>query len=71
MPLYEFLSPIYIIRYHTSSESNIMSADFVPNITSLNVILYNSSVNKKLILLYFKHNVFLLNFAENILALKP
>ncbi len=29
-----------------------MSADFVPNITSLNVILYNSSVNKKLILCY-------------------
>ncbi len=38
---------------------------------SLNVILYNSSVNKKLTLLYFKHNiVFLLNFAENILPFK-
>ncbi len=43
------------------------------NITSLNVILYNSSVNKKLILCYIltQYYVFLLIFSKNILALKP
>ncbi len=35
MPLYEFLTHKYFIRYHTSSESNIASADFVPNMLSL------------------------------------
>ncbi len=41
-------------RYHGSCESNITSAVYVTNSMSLNVILYNSSVNKKL---YFKHNI--------------
>ncbi len=51
-PVWVFVSCIYIIRYHTSRESSITRVLFVPNITSANVILYNSSVNKKLILCY-------------------
>ncbi len=51
-PVWVFVSCIYIIRYHTNRESSITRVLFVPNITSANVILYNSSVNKKLILCY-------------------
>ncbi len=43
--------------YHTSRESRITSADFVSNIKSLNVILYNSSVNKKLVLCYILNTI--------------
>ncbi len=46
--MYEFLFYIYII-YHMSRESSITRVHFVPNITSLNVILHNSSVNKLLL----------------------
>ncbi len=48
-----------------SSESNITQVLFMSNTTSANVISFNSSVNKKLILLYFKHDiVILLKFAK-------
>ncbi len=54
-PVWVFVSYLYLDkRYHTSSESCITWVLFS---TSANVILYNGSVNKKLILLYFKHNI--------------
>ncbi len=46
MPLYVFLSHIYVMRYHTSREKSLKLHECI----SLNVILYNSSVNKELIL---------------------
>ncbi len=56
-PVWVFVSYLYHTISHEQREHYHTSADFVPNITSLNVILYNNSVNKKLILLYFKHNI--------------
>ncbi len=41
-------------RVTTQIRDNNSSAVYVTNSMSLNVILYNSSVNKKL---YFKHNI--------------
>ncbi len=48
--MYEFLSHIYVIRYHMISESYITGVLFMSK-KSANVILYNCSVNK-LILCY-------------------
>ncbi len=52
-PVWVFVSYLY----HISHEQYYTSADLVPNITSLNVILYNSSVNKKLILCYVLNTI--------------
>ncbi len=53
MSLYDCVSYLTLVISHEQGEQYYTSADFVPNITSLNVILYNSSVNK-LILYYIR-----------------
>ncbi len=58
MLLYEFLSYLYhMISNITQAERAITRVLFVPNSTSANLILYNSSVNKKLIFCYILNTI--------------
>ncbi len=75
MPLYEFLSHIYITRYAISHQQREQYSVVYVWIAWVQMILYNSSVNKKLILCYVLKSLCVIvscfNVPMKILPIKP